>query len=120
MWRVGARVEALVELPTATDAGTETAPVLFLDDVTGEISVGADVGQDREAVGVVEKKAADDFAQDAVCDAGNACVVEENAPRFGTVLELLVGEPVDQGILADAGGGFDDLETGASEKNASQ
>src|ERR1035438_2120987 len=107
--RVGAGIQALVQAPTVANGGQEQVIVAFLDGGAGEIGVGPNVGNNPQVRWRVEKEAADDLGEDVFGEARDAGVVEQDRAVGIFVVEEVVGQPADSGLLGKAGSGLDQL-----------
>src|ERR1039458_3318897 len=108
--RVGAGVQALVQLPARPHGGQEHGIIALLDGGAGEAGVGADVGDDGQARRGVEEEAAHDFGQDVFGQTGDAGIVKKNGAVDVVGAEQLVGEPAQGRFLRQAGGGLDEFD----------
>ena len=73
--------------------------------------MGGDFVEEGHCFRAVEKHATHDFAEDAFCDAGDACVVEQGHAVGARRAEEVLGEPAHKTALGETGRGFDHFQT---------
>src|ERR1019366_1401624 len=98
--RVGAGIEALVQGPTVANGGQEHVIVAFLDGGAGTIGVGPNVGNDTQVRRGVEEQAADDLGEDVLGEARDTGVVEQDGAVGVFVVEEVMRQPADGGLLS--------------------